>query len=270
MEPVVSVDMLRCSQEAPPRPAVDDVAAEEPLEIRVKGRSVAVTMRTPGHDRELAAGFLLTEGIIRYRADVVDMTRCGREGEEPSENILDVRLAAGVTVDFEALSRHVFASSSCGLCGKATIESVRRHFPPITSGLCVAREALYALPERLKAAQETFQRTGGLHASALFDSQGSLLVVREDVGRHNALDKVIGWAFFENRLPLAETVLLVSGRVSFEIVQKALAGGIPVVAAISAPSSLAVAFARESGQTLAGFLRGRQMNVYAHPERIVG
>jgi FdhD protein len=242
----------------------DDVlAVEEPLEIRVDGRSVAVVMRTPGHDRELAAGFLVTEGILRRRDEVLDMVYCRGDGRPPEENILDVLLAPGVAVDWTRLTRNVFTSSSCGICSKASIEAVRGQFAPITGGLSVRREVLAALPARLSAAQAGFAVTGGLHASALFDEAGKLLVAREDVGRHNALDKVVGHAFFAERLPLEGRILLVSGRVSFEIMQKALAAGLPCVAAISAPTSAAVEFARASGQTLVGFLRGERMNVYA-------
>ena len=245
----------------------DVVATEEPLEIRVRGRSVAVTMRTPGHDMELAAGFLLTEGIIRARADVVEIAPC-LQGGQP-QNTLNVFLAPRVPVDFKKLTRHVFASSSCGLCGKASIESVHQHFQPVESDdLKISAKLLAQLPDKMRAAQKTFARTGGLHAAAIFDAKGKLLFLREDVGRHNAVDKVIGAAFLKSKLPLADHVLLVSGRASFEIVQKALAARIPIVAAISAPSSLAVEFAEESGQTLVGFLRGEAMNLYAHVERI--
>ncbi|MES2694882.1 MAG: formate dehydrogenase accessory sulfurtransferase FdhD [Verrucomicrobiota bacterium] len=267
----------------------DLLAVEEPLEIRVAGRSVAVVMRTPGHDHELAAGFLVTEGILRNRDDVLDMVRCEavrpidpvdpaahvtqgasrpntaivENTKENVENILDVLLAPGVEVDWSRLTRNVFTSSSCGICSKATIESVRAQFAAIAVPLAPRREVLVQLPDRLRAAQEGFAATGGLHASALFDAAGTLEVVREDVGRHNALDKVIGHAFFAEQLPLAGRILLVSGRVSFELMQKALAAGIPCVAAISAPTTAAVEFARETGQTLVGFLRGERMNVYA-------
>ena len=241
----------------------DTLAVEEPLEIRVDGRSVAVVMRTPGHDRELAAGFLVTEGVLRRREEVWDMVYCRGGSEAPEENILDVLLAPGAVVDWARLTRNVFTSSSCGICSKASIEAVRGQFPAITERFSTRRDVLVALPERLRAAQAGFAATGGLHASALFDAAGDLLVAREDVGRHNALDKVVGHAFFAERLPLAGRVLLVSGRVSFEIMQKALAAGIPCVAAISAPTSAAVEFARASGQTLVGFLRGARMNVYA-------
>ncbi len=241
----------------------DAIAAEEPLEIRVGGHSVAVVMRTPGHDRELAAGFLVTEGIVRRREEVLDLIYCKSDGGQPEENILNVVLAPGATVDLARLTRHVFTSSSCGVCSKATIAAVQAQFPAIPRPLMPRRTVLAALPEKLRAAQAAFAVTGGLHASALFDTEGGLRVVREDVGRHNALDKVVGHEFFAERLPLADTILLVSGRVSFEIMQKALAAGIPAVAAISAPTSAAVEFARASGQALVGFLRGERMNVYA-------
>jgi FdhD protein len=246
--------------------AADDVACEEPLEIRVRGRAVSVTMRSPGHDAELAAGFLLTEGVVRERADILDIRPCDRDDPE-AENKLNVLLAPLVHVDFDRLTRHVFASSSCGVCGKATIDSVRQQLPSIAATVTIDAATLLSLPALMRSAQLAFERTGGLHAAALFDAAGKLIILREDVGRHNATDKVIGHALLQN-LPLDEAVLLVSGRSSFEIMQKALAARIPIVAAVSAPSSLAVAFARDSGQTLVGFLRDRRMNVYAHPERI--
>ena len=243
----------------------DELAEEEPLEIRVRGRAVTVTMRTPGHDAELAAGFLLTEGIIRGSGDVLRVEHCGRNEDD---NVLNVLLAPEVVVDFERLTRHVFASSSCGLCGKATIDAVRSQFPPVESRFAVDAETIARLPDTMRSAQATFQRTGGLHAAALFDASGHLVVLREDVGRHNAVDKVIGHCLLRGTFPPDRHVLLVSGRSSFEIMQKALAARIAVVAAVSAPSTLAARFARESGQTLVGFLRGRRMNVYAHPQRI--
>ena len=187
---------------------------------------------------------------------------------ENGDNVLNVFLAPSVEVDFDRLTRHVFASSSCGLCGKASIESVHQHFPPVDSAVRVAAKTIARLPEQLRAAQKTFDKTGGLHAAAVFDSRGKLIVAREDVGRHNAVDKVIGHGFLHGLLPFDEHILLVSGRASFEIMQKALASRIPVVCAVSAPSSLAVEFARESGQTLVGFLRGNGMNVYSGAERI--
>ena len=262
----VATDILQYHLQRKARRQADELAVEEPLEIRVRGHSVAVTMRTPGHDKELAAGFLLTEGIIHHRADIVEIAPC-LESAAP-ENTLNVFLAPAVEVDFSRLTRHVFATSSCGLCGKTTIEAVQQHFPQVKSNTTVAAEILARLPERMRAAQRTFARTGGLHAAAIFDPRGKLVVLREDVGRHNAVDKVLGHGFLENKLPFDSHLLLVSGRASFEIMQKALAGGIPIVAAVSAPSSLAVEFARESRQTLAGFLRGQTMNVYSWPERI--
>jgi FdhD protein len=243
----------------------DELAAEEPLEIRVRGRPVSVTMRTPGHDPELAVGFLLTEGIVRRAEDVLRVEPCGRNEEG---NLLNVVLAPEVPVDFERLTRHVFASSSCGLCGKATIDAVRSTFPAVESDVVVAAGAVLRMPEVMRAEQSTFDRTGGLHAAALFDANGSLVVLREDVGRHNAVDKVLGHALLQRSVPLRRHVLLVSGRSSFEIMQKALAAQVAVVAAVSAPSSLAVDFAKQSGQTLVGFLRAGRMNVYSHPERI--
>ena len=213
----------------------DVVACEEPLEIRVEGRSVAVVMRTPGHDEELAAGFLVSEGAV---------------------------------VNWDSLTRHVFSASSCGLCGKTSLDSVFQQFPSVTADWQVDAAFIARLPNQLHSAQATFQSTGGLHACAIFDLEGNLIISREDVGRHNALDKVLGWALMQNRLPLDQHVLLLSGRVSFEMMQKALAAGIPLVAAISAPSSLAVEFADRSGQTLAGFVRGDTLNLYAHPHRV--
>jgi len=245
----------------------DWLAREEPLEIRVRGRSVAVTMRTPGQDRELAAGFLLTEGIVRRAGDIVEIAPC-RESDAP-ENTLNAFLAPSVQFDFERLTRHVFASSSCGLCGKASIEAVHQHFPPLESSIAISAKTLAKFPQRMRAAQRTFEETGGLHAAAIFTAKGKLAALREDVGRHNAVDKVLGYCFLEGDFPLESHVLLVSGRASFEIVQKALAARVPIVAAISAPSSLAVEFAEESGQTLIGFLRGETMNVYAGEERIL-
>jgi FdhD protein len=245
--------------------AEDELAIEEPLEIRVRGQAISVTMRTPGNDDELAAGFLLSEGIIRRRSDVLKFEACDRNEEG---NLLNVLLAPEVPVDFDKLTRHVFASSSCGLCGKATIEALRATFPPVDSNVSIDSKILLNLPEIMRAAQTTFARTGGLHAAALFESDGKLIVLREDVGRHNAVDKVLGFSLMHDLLPLDGHVLLVSGRSSFEIMQKALAGRIAIIAAVSAPSSLAVEFARENRQTLVGFLRENRMNVYTHDKRI--
>lgn len=248
---------------------VDDVlAVEEPLEIRVEGRPLAVVMRTPGHDRELAAGFLLTEGVVKTAKDIFDVTTCVARGASGEGNVVDVALTHPESFDFEKLSRHVFTSSSCGVCSKASIDLVLKRRKPLHDDMRVKAGVLLALPQRLARKQDTFKSTGGLHACALFDAGGTLLAAREDVGRHNALDKLLGWALFEKRTPLHGHIALLSGRASFEMMQKAHAGGIAVVAAISAPSSLAVEFARESGQTLVGFVRGRSMNVYSGAERV--
>jgi FdhD protein len=265
---IVRAEILRWRKGEEPRRVHDALAREEPLEIRVRGQSVAVTMRTPGHDAELAAGFLLTEGLVTRREDIIEIAHCQQGEAAQLGNTLNVFLAPSVVVDFEQLTRHVFASSSCGLCGKATIESVHRQFPPVTSSVRLAPEVLLQLPAKLAAQQVTFDQTGGLHAAALFTATGELLALREDVGRHNAVDKVLGWAFLNGAFPPADHILLVSGRASFEILQKALAARVPVVAAVSAPSSLAVEFAQRSGQTLVGFLRGAGMNIYAGAERL--
>jgi FdhD protein len=250
---------------AKPQRHDDELACEEPLEIRVQGRPVSVTMRTPGNDEELAVGFLLSEGLLSKREDIAAVASIEKDGRC---NTVDVDLAAGGSIDFERLTRHVFASSSCGLCGKVTIDAVQQQFPPIRSDLVVDAATLLRLPERSREAQAVFNRTGGLHAATLFDRHGELLVLREDVGRHNAVDKVLGYALRNDLFPLDQNVLLVSGRSSFEIMQKALSGRVPIVAAVSAPSSLAVQFAEASGQTLVGFLREGRMNVYAGVERI--
>jgi FdhD protein len=234
----------------------DQVAVEEPLEIRLDGHPVAVVMRTPGHDEELAAGFLVTEGIVSS----VDQLR--KIEPRPEENRVLVFLADGVAVDLGRLTRHLFTGSSCGLCGKATLEAIFTDFPPIARRIEISDAVLLAAPAKLRAAQTTFESTGGLHAAGIFSADGELLVLREDIGRHNAVDKVIGHALL-NGIDLKSTILLVSGRLSFEIMQKALAARIPAVAAISAPSSLAVEFARKSGQTLIGFLRPPTFNRYS-------
>jgi len=257
---------VRCRPGMSPEPCDDLVAIEEPLEIRVRGRGIAITMRTPGHDSELAAGFLLSEGVVGKREDIVEIARC-HQSDVP-QNTLNVFLSSTLNIDFERLTRHVFASSSCGICGKASIETVRQLFPPVESNLVVAPELLAQLPERMRGAQLNFALTGGLHAAAIFDQTGELSIVREDVGRHNAVDKVLGHCLLSASFPLESHMLLVSGRASFEILQKALAARIPIICSVSAPSSLAVEFARESGQTLVGFLRGSEMNIYANPRRI--
>ena len=236
------------------------------MEIRIRGRGVAVTMRTPGHDEELAAGFLFTENIVRTRSEIKRIANC--RGSFTPNDTLDIFLAAGVEVDFARLTRHVYAASSCGLCGKATLDAVRQNFPPVDSRATVSAATLLKLPQRMRRAQAAFAKTGGLHAAAVFDLRGKLVVLREDIGRHNAVDKVVGHGFLNGDFPFGAHVLLISGRASLEIMQKSLAARVPIVCAVSAPSSLAVEFARTSGQTLVGFLRDETMNVYAHPERI--
>ena len=247
----------------------DQVAREEPLEIRVGGSSLAVVMRTPGDDAELALGFLVTERVVGKPCDVESVRHCTLVRDPAAEdNVIQVVLAPGVGVDLERLRRNLFASSSCGICGKATIENALATAAPLDDARRHPAAFFYDMPERLAARQAVFSRTGGLHAAGLFAPDGELLVVREDVGRHNAVDKVVGWALAESRLPLAGHVLMVSGRISYEIVQKALAARIPVLAAVSAPSSLAVELAESAGMTLVGFLRGRGLNVYGRRERV--
>jgi FdhD protein len=250
------------------REEADEVALEEPLEIQIEGRSLAVVMRTPGHDRELTAGFALSEGIVAGKSEIFEITACLTNGQSAG-NVINIALRDPARFDHEKFSRHFFSSSSCGICGKATIDMVQRSFRPVTSTVTIASRMLSALPQKLAAAQKTFQRTGGLHACALFDFQGELLLLREDVGRHNALDKLIGHELLANRLPLGERILLLSGRISFEMIQKALAAGIAIIAAISAPTSLAIEFALANNQTLVGFLRGEKLNIYAGAQRLV-
>ncbi len=250
----------------------ETLVVEEPLEIRVNGAAVTVTMRTPGSDIELAQGFLLTEGVIAGRDDVLRIRYCGGRGDngENTYNVLDVTLAAGVETPPLDVTRNFYTTSSCGVCGKASLEAVRLtgRFSPGADPATVAAATLKAMPDELRGAQKVFDSTGGLHAAALFTVDGTMLVVREDVGRHNAVDKVIGWALEHQRVPLDASVLLVSGRASFELTQKAVMAGIPVLAAVSAPSSLAVSLAEESGITLVAFLREDSMNIYSRPDRI--
>ncbi|AZK97451.1 MULTISPECIES: formate dehydrogenase accessory sulfurtransferase FdhD [Streptomyces] len=251
----------------------DTLVVEEPLEIRLNGEPLAITMRTPGDDFALATGFLVSEGVIGAADDIRQILYCAGATAEGvnTYNVVDVKLAPGVPEPETDLRRKVYTTSSCGLCGKASLDAVRTRtrFPVADSpGLRLTPELLAGLPDRLRAAQRVFDRTGGLHAAALFSESGELLDVREDVGRHNAVDKLIGRAVQNGGLPLSRAVLLVSGRASFELVQKAVMAGIPVLAAVSAPSSLAVDLAAESGLTLVGFLRGPNMNVYAGAERI--
>ena len=257
----------------------DTLAVEEPLEIRVGGTPLVVTMRTPGHDVELAAGFLVSEGVISSGGHFRSAIHCGGPGtggplagmSENTYNVLDVALAPGVSLPSPDLARNFYTTSSCGLCGKASIEAVETvsSYDVATDETAIDAEALATFPDLLRARQDVFDKTGGLHAAALFDAAtGEMLVLREDVGRHNAVDKVVGWALLQDRLPLRGTVLQVSGRASFELVQKAVMAGIPVLAAVSAPSSLAVDLADASGMTLVGFLRGASMNVYSRADRV--
>jgi FdhD protein len=247
----------------------DELAAEEPLEIRVGGAVLTVTMRTPGDDFELAAGFLLAEGIVD-RCDDISRISYGRAADGcATGNVVEVRLRPDRIVDIDALHRHFVAASSCGICGRTSIESIRARDTPVPNDeFRVAPEILTCLPVALRSAQRIFGRTGGLHAAGLFEANGTLVVAREDIGRHNAVDKVIGDAVLHQRLPLAERILLVSGRGGFEIVQKALVAGVPILASVSAPSSLAVQMARDGGLTLVGFLRDRRFVVYSHARRI--
>ena len=252
----------------------DYLAAEEPLEIRIGDHPLTVTMRTPGHDGELAAGFLFTEGVIAQRSQILRLAS-GEDESEPDRaktdraNLVRVELAAGAAFDGEKMRRNFFAASSCGICGKASIDAIRaRALRAPNPDFRVEAGTLLGLPDSIRESQAVFGRTGGLHAAALVGADGKLMVLREDIGRHNAVDKAIGWALLENRIPLSETILFVSGRGGFEIVQKAIVAGLPVVASVSAPSSLAVRLARELQLTLVGFLRGRRFVIYAGEERI--
>jgi len=247
----------------------DYLAAEEPLEIRIGEHPLSVTMRTPGHDLELAAGFLLTEGLVQQRGQILALESASQDDAGRKGNAVEATLSPESAPDFDKMRRHFFAASSCGICGKASIESVRsRLLRAPNPDFRVDPDLLTRLPETLRLAQDVFERTGGLHAAALFDAQGQLLVVREDIGRHNAVDKVIGWGFLNDRVPLKDCLLLVSGRGGFEIVQKAIVAGIPMVACVSAPSSLAVQLARELQLTLVGFVRGKRFVIYAGDDRV--
>ena len=287
------------------RRRIDALAGEEPLELRVGGRALAVTMRTPGHDAELAHGFLLSEAVISHRSDVQAARFCADSpsrsrsletyrGKRPSDssdmsperalaeerrraeergrsyNVLDVELARGVPAPAASAQRNFYTTSSCGVCGKTSLDAVRlrTRYPPAADPVTVTAATLATLPDGLRAAQRVFEVTGGLHAAGLFTAHGDLLVAREDVGRHNAVDKVLGWALLAQRIPAAGCILMVSGRASFELVQKAVMAGVPMLAAVSAPSSLAVELAVDAGLTLIGFLRGHSMNVYAGQQRI--
>jgi FdhD protein len=266
--PVVKINL---DSSAEPRRRPDDLAAEEPLEIRVRKAPLAVTMRTPGQDIDLAMGFLLGEGIIGAAGDVVTAQLCAGTDTPNTYNVVDIVLGADVPPPLTDPGRNFYTTSSCGVCGKASIDAVRTRsrFDVTADAMTVPARTLTGLPDKLRAAQRTFDRTGGLHAAGLFTAGGELLVLREDVGRHNAVDKVIGWAVREGRLPLTGHVLLVSGRASFELTQKAWMAGIPLLAAVSAPSTLAAELAEEAGMTLVGFLRGPTMNVYAGAQRVI-
>ena len=266
---------VRSVEEGRARVRPDALATEEPMEIRlVSGearQTVAVTMRTPGADFELAAGFLYGEGIVSSPEDILKISYCIDPdiGAEQQYNIVNVELRGGRDYDLKPLERHFYTTSACGVCGKASLEQLElRGCPVIPSGPELTPQKIYALPDKLREAQGLFEATGGLHAAALFDSEGELVALREDVGRHNATDKLVGWALLEGRLPLSDHIVMVSGRSSFEILQKCPTAGVPVVCAISAPSSLAVDVARQFGMTLIGFLRGNRFNVYSGHERI--
>ena len=257
--------------------APDLLAVEEPLEIRLgfgpvtdrQQRAVAVTMRTPGHDEELAMGFLFSEGIIQKPAEVISCRHCVQDSQKEG-NVLRVELHPDVVIDWSRLERNTFASSSCGLCGKTTIDAVMALTPgPVLSNFTIEPAILHALPDRVRQVQRAFAYTGGIHAAALFDADGKLLIVREDIGRHNALDKLIGAAFWQNWLPLSQFGVFLSGRIGVELVQKSWLAGVPMLAAVGAPSSLAVHMAKEAHMTLAGFVRDKRFNLYSEPERVV-
>jgi FdhD protein len=268
--PARRVDVSGGQVEVVGRP--DTITVEEPLQVRVAGRPLTVTMRTPGDDFDLTIGFLVTEGLVSGADDVATLMHCQDEGDDgkPTFNVVDVALRPGVELPDVSLERSFFSTSSCGVCGKASIDAVRLRSPYDVSSDVTSLDPLViaAMPETLRGAQKVFDRTGGLHAAGLFTADGALLAVREDVGRHNAVDKVVGWAAREGRLPLSGCVLVVTSRASFELTQKALMAGIPCLAAVSAPSSLAVELASESGMTLAGFVRGPRMTVYAGGRRL--
>ncbi len=265
-----SIDLTQVSewQEGNLRRFQDYLVAEEPLEIRVAGAPLSVTMRTPGHDLELAAGFLFTEGLIQKREQIASLSEGTADKPEAVGNLVQVELA-GAEFERERMQRNFFAASSCGICGKASIDAIRvRGIAPPNPEFRFDPDLLCTLPDKLRAAQTIFGRTGGLHAAGLFSAEGELIVVREDVGRHNAVDKIVGWALLEGRLPLSQGALMVSGRGGFEIIQKALVAGLPLVASVSAPSGLAVRLARELGLTLVGFLRGRRFLIYSGEQRL--
>jgi len=262
------VDATRFEADQPAHGLADDVVVEEPLEIRVAGDTLAITMRTPGHDQELAAGFLLAEGVIKGRDQLGSIAHCGRPGDEGWGNVIDVLPAPGTVIDVERSRRGTLTSAACGVCGRKSVDDLLARSTPIDDALKVERRVLANLPEMLRVEQKNFMRTGGLHAAALADSAGRLLLVREDVGRHNAVDKLFGRLLLDRALPASGRILLVSGRTSFEIVQKAVVARVPILVAVSAPSSLAIRTARAAGLTLIGFARQGSFNVYAGSERI--
>ena len=267
----VEARIVRLSEGAAAESRLDRLAVEEPIEIRIGGKPATIIMRTPGHDEELVRGFLFTEGLVRAASDIAALVRPEAHKPEEAGNVIDVQLAPRLlSLGGNAFQRNFYASSSCGVCGKSSLAAIEIHASPVATSLVTTRAQLAVLPDRLRAAQAAFDQTGGLHAAGLFDGEGALLACREDVGRHNAVDKVIGWALAEQRVPAAGLILQVSGRTSFEILQKAIVAGLEVVCAVSAPSSLAVTLAERFGVTLVGFSRGGSMNVYSRPERVVG
>lgn len=273
--PVQSIEVTRVTRLESEQRA-DLLVVEEPLEIRIgfgpatdrQQRKLSVTMRTPGNDIELALGFLLTEGIITNFSEIASIRHCVDARQSAKENVIRAELMPEVNIDFEKLQRHFYTSSSCGVCGKTSIEAVKVHCEPVTSSLTCAATVIQSLPSKIKSAQPLFEQTGGIHASALFTQEGELELLREDVGRHNALDKIIGNRLAQGLVPLIDSILLVSGRASFELVQKACVAGIPIMVAIGAPSSLAVEMARANRMTLIGFAKSDRFNVYCGHERV--
>ena len=277
MKGLAEISVRRFGAETSICTETDVLAVEEPLEIRIgfnnngkpNHQAISITMRTPGNDFELAAGFLFTEGILQTPKQISGIKYCGSENQKGFENTIRVDLAENVCIDFKRLERHFYTSSSCGVCGKSSIDALSTGVGPVKSSLQIKADVIHQLPDILRKAQSIFEITGGLHASALFSASGQPNLVREDVGRHNALDKIIGAKFLDNKIPLNDKVLLVSGRTSFELVQKALMAGIPILAAVGSPSSLAVELAKNFGLTLIGFVRNNRFNVYSGGERIV-
>lgn len=276
MKSLAKISVQKVIANEPNSEQTDVLAVEEPLEIRLgiyekeklTHRAISITMRTPDHDFELGAGFLFTEGILQNSSQIAQIKHCGKIGESFT-NTVRIDLQKDVKIDFKRLERHFYTSSSCGVCGKSSIEALQTGVKKVESNLKIKAGLIHQLPEILRESQTVFNETGGLHASALFDENGNLDIVREDVGRHNALDKVIGAKFLANQTLLSDKILLVSGRTSFELVQKALMAGIPILAAVGSPSSLAVELAREFGMTLVGFVRDNRFNIYCGEERVI-